>query len=758
MKRRHFLLGGVGAIGALLVGWSALPPKQRLQATEPLENMPYRPALNGWVRIGSNNTVTITMAHVEMGQGTHTGLAMMLADELDADWAQVRLIQAPPGDKIYNNLSLLPDGLPFHPDDMGMLHRGANWMTTKASRLLPGLMLTGGSSSIKDQWQPLREAGASARLMLLAAAAKQWKVPVTECSTANSKVTHAASGRSASYGELAVSASKQALPKSVTLKTPDAFKLIGQPLKRIEAASKLNGTAQFGIDIRAPGMLYASVTMCPVLGGRFKSMDASKAQAMPGVKKVFTTEAAAGAPPAVVVIATQPWQALQALKAVQIEWDEGENANFSSAAFIDSLAQSLDQDDGYNYYEQGNVSQALSKATKRIKAEYRVPYLAHATMEPMNCTVRFKEGEAMVWAPTQIPGMVPRLVADVLGIDSDKVQLHITLLGGGFGRRLEPDFFVQAAQIAKEANGVPVQTFWTREQDMQHDKYRPACVARLEAGFDDKGQLSAWQARSAGQSVTHQIVERLFGSSGMGPDKTTAEGAYDTAYAFPSSRISHQIVPGPVPVGYWRSVGWSHQGFITESFMDEVAAELKQDPLALRLALLAEHPEHVELLKRLAELSGWGQPITPGADGVARARGVALVRSFGSIVGQVAEVSVAADKRIRVHKVTCVLNCGTAINPNLVRQQVESGIIFGLSAALYGEIKIEKGRVLQNNFYDYLPIRMNESPEIVVEIMPSQAPPEGMGEPGTPPIAPAVANAVFTLTGQRLRSLPLKLA
>ncbi|WP_218509470.1 xanthine dehydrogenase family protein molybdopterin-binding subunit [Variovorax sp. dw_308] len=757
MRRRYFLLGGAAAAGALAVGWAVLPPDQRLMPATPLPVAEGQVALNGWVRIGADNTVTVTMTQAEMGQGIHTGLAMLLAEEIDADWSQIRL-GAATTDKIYNNTTSVVDGLPFHPDDDSRTRHAAERIVGKLMRKLPGGAITGGSSSMKDQWLPMREAGASARALLIAAAADTWKLPAAECRAEAGRILHA-SGKSASFGELAAQAAKMPLPDQVALKDPAHFKLVGQPLHRFESAAKRDGSAVFGLDVKLPGMLHATVALCPVIGGTLARFDAAAANALPGVRKVVSVGGGVmGAPAAVAVIADTPWHAIKALRALQIEWDEGNLAGLSSSVDIDRLAQTLDSEQGSAYEERGDAVAALAAASKRISAEYRAPYLAHATMEPMNCTVQFKDGAATVWAPTQAPGLARMAAARALGIDTDKVQVHETYLGGGFGRRTESDFVALAAAIAREGDGAPVQTFWLREEDMRHDFYRPACVARFEAGFDAQDRLQAWHARSAGQSVMHQVTERVFGMPGMGPDKTLAEGSFDTAYGFPNVRVAHQLVRSPVPVGFWRSVGHSHQAFFKESFIDEAAAAAGKDPLAFRLDLLAQQPGHKRVLQRAADQAGWGQPLAPAADGARKARGLALHRSFGSIVAQVAEVSVGPDKAIRVHRVVCVIDCGFPVNPNLIRQQMESSIVFGLSAALQGEITFEKGRVVQSNFHDYPVMRMQDAPVIETDILPSTRHPEGIGEPGTPPIAPAVANALFTLTGQRIRTLPLKLA
>ena len=767
--RRKFLLAtaGVAAAGsALVVGWGLLPTRQRLRSSTPLPTATGQHALNGWVKIATDNSVTILVPKSEMGQGVITSLAMVLADELDADWATVRT-EHPPIAAIYNNLSTVVDGLPFHPDDHSTLRRGAAWMTAKAMREI-GLMVTGGSSSIKDSWLPMRQAGASARAMLVAAAAQGWAVPVAECRASKGVVIHAGSGRSARFGELVEAAAKQPLPDNPRLKTAAQWTLIGKPMPRLEAAGKQDGSARFGTDTVLPGMLYASVVMCPTLGGSVATVDGTAALALPGVKRVLAVPGQRGGSGAVAAVADSPWHAMQAVQAVLVTWDHGPAATLSSAGIHSQLTQALAQDDGFAYFKQGDVAAALKTASRRLTADYHAPLLAHATLEPQNCTVLVADAlatsadgiKAQVWAPTQVPGLARWVAAQALGLDSAQVQMNVTLLGGGFGRRLEVDFIAQAAAIAKALPGVPVQTCWTREQDSTHDFYRPPCVARYQAGFDAQGKLTAWQATSAGPSIIQQFLQRQFGLPGAGPDKTTAEGAFDQPYEWPAARISHQIVALPVPVGFWRSVGHSHQAFFKESFVDEAAHAAGQDPLDFRLALLRKHPRHAAVLRRAASKAGWGLALAPHSDGAKKARGLALHQSFGSIVAQVAEVSLdpADPKRIRVHRVVAAIDCGTAVNPNGIRQQMDSAVTFGLTAALHGEITLDKGQVQQGNFHQQRLLRLADCPVIDTEILPSTEPPEGVGEPGTPPIAPAVANALFALTGQRLRSLPLTLA
>jgi isoquinoline 1-oxidoreductase beta subunit len=684
------------------------------------------------------------MPRSEMGQGVHTALPMLVAEELDVPLSMVRIEQAPL-DKIFGNVATMADSLPFHPDDHSVLKRTAVWLTAKSAREL-GLNVTGGSSSVKDLWGPIRFAGAAARGMLVQAAAKSWNVPMGECHSAEGFVTHP-SGRRAGYGELAPLAAGTT-PPTITVKEPKDFHLIGTPQLRRDTAAKINGSAVFGLDVRPAGLVFAAVKMSPAIGGSVKSFDAAAVRAMPGVIKVLDYSSAAGAAPGVAVIAKSWWQAKQAVAALPVVWEPGPNAALSSDAVFADLAAKLDTEAGFTYYSVGEMA-AAAGAAKTIKAEYRAPFLAHAAMEPINCTVQIKDGRATVWCPTQSPGLVVDEVARIAGLKAGQVTLHVTYLGGGFGRRLEVDMARQAAAIALAADGAPVQVIWTREEDMAHDMYRPAALARLSAAMDAQGKVLAWENKSASGSVIHQIVPRVFGLPGAGPDKTTAEGEFDMPYEFANQRIAHVIAPTPVPLGFWRSVGHSHNAFFKESFVDEVAHAGGVDPVAFRRSLLGAHPRHLAVLDAAVAKAGVAAP--------GRALGVALHQSFGSIVAQVAEVSVT-DAVITVHRVVCAVDCGIAVNPNIIAQQMESAVVFGLSAALFGEVTIKDGRVQQSNFHDYPMLRMNQAPAVETIVIQSAEPPEGIGEPGVPPVAPAVANAVFKLTGKRLRSLPLRLA
>jgi isoquinoline 1-oxidoreductase subunit beta len=789
MKRRTLVLGGLAAGGALFVGWGVLPPRQRLVPAGALPVAAGQVALNGFVKIAADSSVTAVVPKSEMGQGIHTSVAMLLAEELNADWSKLRIEQAPV-DRIYANLATVVDGAPFHPDERGVVRSATEHLTAKLAREV-GLMLTGGSSSIKDLWLPVREAGAVARQALVQEAARRWNVPAGECEARDGAVVHAGSGRRFAFGELAAAAAAAPMPAVPALKPPAAWRLIGKPTPRLEAAAKIDGSARYGIDAVLPDMRYASVVLCPVLGGSVERVDAAAAISMPGVSKVVTLvggRKAAGATGGVAVVADTPWHAIKAARALAdtqgaIVWNEGPAATTGSAEVERALAAALARDDGFVYFEKGDTAAAQRGAAKTVSAEYRAPYLAHFALEPLNCTVRAPGNSsdgAEVWASTQVPDIARGVVARTLGVAEEKVKLHVLLLGGGFGRRLDTDFIALAAQVAKAVPGVPVQSLWSREQDTTHDFYRPACAARLEAALGPDGRLLAWLQHSASQSIVPQIAPRwgagvnglpevavaqdalaeavwpLFKLPGVAPDKTAAEGAFDQAYEFAAARISHSRVELPVPVGFWRAVGHSHQAFFKESFVDEVAFAARQDPLAFRVALLQNHPRHLAVLNKAAAMAGWGQPAGP-ASGAKRALGIALHESFGSIVAQVAEVSVEGGSTIRVHRVWCAVDCGTAVNPAGIAQQLEGAVVTGLSAALFGAITLENGRVKQSNFHDQPALRLDASPTVEVAILPSSAHPEGVGEPGLPPIAPAVANAVFALTGQRLRSLPLAL-
>ena len=761
-SRRRFILGGLGVAGALVVGWGFMPPRQRLNTSEPLPVNDGQVALNGWIRIGKDGTVTVAMPHSEMGQGIHTALAMLVAEELDVPLASVQVEQAPI-DKIFGNLAVLPDNLPFQPDDDGIYKRTARWLTAKTAREL-GIMITGGSSSIKDGWSAMRDAGAAARAMLVGAAADEWHVPEADCKTEAGVVSHV-SGKRATYGELAAKAAGRR-PGSFRVKDPAQFKLIGTAQLRRDAQAKVNGSAVYGLDVRPPGMVYAAVKMAPTIGGTVVAVDASAVKSMPGVVKVVDFSSAIrdkfGAGAGVAVIARSFWQAKQAAAALPVDWEDGPQSRFSTDDVFRALSWGVETEPGFVYTHRGNLDAGKS-AVKTVKAEYCAPFLAHATMEPINCTAQVKDGKVSLWVSTQVPSFAVDMAAKVAGVKTDQVSIVVTYLGGGFGRRLETDMVAQAVAIAKQADGLPVQMIWTREDDMTHDVYRPAAIARFSAGLDAEGNVLAYDNKSASGSLTQQFLKRNVDLDpidikyqvlsqqlpGLGPGKSTVEGEYDLCYEFPNQRVAHVIVPSPVPLGNWRSVGNSHNAFFKESFVDEMAHAAGKDPVAFRRGLLKNHPRQLAVLNAAAEKAG--KPVE------GRAHGVALHESYGTIVAQVAEVSVKGNE-IVVHKVTCAVDCGIAVNPAGIRQQMESAVIYGLSAALFGEVTIKDGKIEQQNFNSYPVLRMHQAPQVDTVIIKSAEAPGGIGEPGTPPVAPAVANAIFALTGKRLRNLPLRLA
>ena len=753
--RRTFLIATATIGGALLVGWGLSPPRQRLVNDDGMLALDRGEfGLNGWVKIGTDGSVAIVVPRSEMGQGVHTALPMILAEELDCDWGAVRVAEASI-DKIYGNVAIMVDGLPFHPDDHGKGRAAVEWIVAKVGREL-GVMITGGSSSVRDAWSTMRVAGASAREMLVTAAARRLQVPREECRTDQGWVIHK-SGSRAPYAELVAAAAKLTPPSKPALKDPKDFKIIGKSFARTDVPVKVDGSAQFGMDVRLPGMLYAALRMSPAAGGDWKKYEPAKVQGLPGVRAIVPMPALNGAAAGVAVIADTWWGAKSALAELPITWDDGANGSLDSAGVFDGLKRALDGNDAANFYSRGTLGTGSERVATTIEAEYRAPFLAHATMEPQNCTARFANGTLEIWAPTQAPSLVPWIAAKVAGIDSSKVTVHTTLLGGGFGRRGEMDMISQATFLAMQTSGRPVQLIWSREEDMQHDMYRPAALSRFRAGVDGQGQVVAYWNRMASGSVMGSTIARL-GLSPLGPDKTNAEGSSDVPYEFVNLRVEHALVKSPVQLGPWRSVGHSHNAFFTECFLDELAAAAGKDPYEFRRGLLKDHPRHRAVLELAAAKAGWGKPLAKGV-----ARGIALHESFGSVVAQVAEVHLSveksgAEKNIRVRRVVCAIDCGVAVNPDIIAAQMESGVVYGLTAALYGEITLKGGKVEQSNFTDYRMLTLAEMPVIETHIVASAAIPTGVGEPGTPPIAPAVANALFALTGKRLRSLPLKLA
>jgi isoquinoline 1-oxidoreductase beta subunit len=755
MKRRTLLLSGLGAAGALIVGFAALPPRSRLGTASTLAARVGEVGLNGWIKIAADGTVLLAMNRSEMGQGVHTALAQLVAEELNVPLSRLRLIEAG-NDSIYGNVAMFVGSLPLHPrtnqpGDESTLTKLGVWTVSKLAREL-GVNATGGSSSVEDAWLPLRMAAATSRQQLLEAAARRWKLPLAELQLRDGRISHP-SGQSAHFGELAQDAATTA-PGEVTLKPAAQWTLIGKPAPRQDLATKINGTARFGIDVRPEGLLFAAVRHAPMLGGSPAAMSTDPTLAQPGVLRVVSLDSYAGGQKGVAVVARTSWHAMRAAQAMEIAWQPRPAGPLDSAAIAASLAASAKTaaSEGLAFSSQGDAAKAFADAPKKVEALYEAPYLAHATMEPMNCTAWVKDGKVEVWAPTQVPGLARALAAKVAGVAADAVTVHVTYLGGGFGRRLDIDYVGQAVRVAMETGGQPVQLLWSREEDTTHDFYRPAGAAFCQAGLDASGKPVALQIGSAGDAITPRWMERvlpaLAGPIDM-PDKTASEGLYDQPYDVPNIRIAHLATHSGVPVGFWRAVGHSHNAFFTESFVDEMAHAAGVDPLAFRLSLLDGLPRHAAVLKLAADKAGWGQVLPAG-----RARGLALHESFGSIVAEVMEVSLEHGQP-RIHRVVCAVDCGVVVNPGIVAQQIEGGVIFGLTAALFGRIDIKDGVVQQRSFPDYPLLTMAQTPLIEVHLIASEHLPAGIGEPGVPPAAPALANALFALTGVRQRRLPL---
>jgi isoquinoline 1-oxidoreductase beta subunit len=647
--------------------------------------------------VGADDNVTLFLHKSEMGQGIVTSLSMLLAEELECDWKKVR---------------------------------------TEFAGVDPAygpLQGTFGSMSIRTTWDPLRKAGASAREMLVQAAAQRWGVDASQCRAQNNEVINNATSARLSYGSLAEAAAKLPVPAKVTLKDPKQFRLIGTSPKRLDTPSKVNGQAVFGMDAKLPGMLYAVVARCPVFGGKVTSFDATKAKAVPGVKQVVQISRG------VAVVADNTWAAMEGRRALQIQFDEGPNANASSAS-IRKMFMDMADKPGAVARKEGDAASALAGAAKKIDAVYEVPYLSHAPMEPMNCAAHVRPDSCEVWTSTQIQTAARDTAAKITGLAPDKVRIHTLYLGGGFGRRGGDDFVGEAVEISKAIGG-PVKLTWSREDDMQHDLYRPASYTRFEGALGADGWPIAWMTR---------IACPPFGGMRNGVDFTGVQGIADIQYGIPNIQVEYHAPNAGIPVTFWRSVGYSQNTFFAESFVDELAAAGGKDPFEFRKRLLAKSPRYLAVLEMAAEKAGWGKPLPAGT-----ARGIAVVNNIGSFNAQVAEVSVKQGK-LKVHRVVCAVDCGHVVHPAIVEQQIQSGIVYGLSAALKGAITIDRGRVQQSNFHQYDVLRMDEMPVVEVHIMPSQNAPGGIGEASTPSIVPAVTNAIFALTGKRIRRLPIR--
>jgi isoquinoline 1-oxidoreductase beta subunit len=707
-SRRSFLKAGAAAGGGLLLSFSLPLDNRKAAAAGAVDFAP-----NAFVRIGTDGQIVLTMPYVEMGQGTYTSIPMLLAEELEVDLNQVRLEHAPPNEKLYGN------------------------------PLLGGLQATGNSNAVRAAWQPLRQAGATARTLLVLTAAKRWNVEPASCRAESGKVLHPTTGRSMKYGALAGEAARLPVPDEVALKRPEDFKLIGTPAKRLDTPAKVDGTAIYGIDVRPPGVKIATFAQSPVFGGRVKSVDDAAAKAVKGVRKIIRLD------DAVAVVADHMGAAKKGLSALVIEWDEGPNAKLTTEDIAGELEKAASSK-GAVAQNIGNVEEGMAAAVTKVEAAYQVPFLAHAAMEPMNCTVHVRKDSCEVWVGSQVIARAQAAAASTAGMPLDKVSVHNHLIGGGFGRRLEVDGVIRAVEIAKHVEG-PVKVVWTREEDIQHDLYRPYFFDRFSAGLDEKGKPIAWNHRFAGSSILSRWAPPFF-NNGLDPD--TTEGAIDLVYALPNMHVEYvRAEPPGIPTAFWRSVGPSHTVFVVESFMDELAAAAKQDPVDYRLALLDKAPRAKAVLALAAEKAGWGQKL-PERVG----RGVSLQFVFATFMAQVVEVEVAKDGTVRVRRVVCAVDCGTVVNPDTVQAQIQGAVIFGITAALYGKITLKDGRVEQTNFDSYEMLRMNEAPVIEVHIVPSSEPPGGMGECGTSAVVPAVANAIFAATGKRLRKMPVDTA
>jgi isoquinoline 1-oxidoreductase beta subunit len=693
--RRGFMSATAAVGGTVLLGWTmpGFGSSAKRGAAQ----------LNAWLTISVDNSFTVIVDRSEMGQGVYTALPMLLAEELEIPLDAVNVAAAPVGDAYVS------------PGNGGQV--------------------TGTSNSVPESWEKLRMAGAQARTMLIAAAAERWRVDPKACRAENGRI-FGPGGKSSTYGAVAEAAAKLPVPKDVKLKGKDQFRIIGKPCSRLDSAGKVDGSAEFGIDVKLPGMLYAALAQCPVLGGKMSALDCAAAQAMPGVRKVITT------PGGVVVVAEHFWQALKARNALKITWDPGSNAGLDNAGMIALLDKAAKSDPGKSARADGDAAGALKTAKQLVSAVYQLPLLAHATMEPMNCTADVKADGCDVYVGTQVQQGSQAAAAEAAGLDPARVRVFTTLLGGGFGRRLEVDF-IPAAVTASKTVGVPVKLIWTREDDMTHDYYRPPALEEVSGGFDGNGRLIAWKLHITSPSITARASP-----SNTDPFDSVVEYAANYPYAVPNFSLTYTRQEVGIDVGYLRSVSHAPNCFVIESFMDELAHAAGRDPIDFRLRLLETKPRHSRVLTEAARRSSYGRPAA------GRFQGVAFMEGYSTHLALIAEISVLAGA-LKVHKLSCVVDCGQMVNPRIVESQIESGIVFGLSAALWGEVTVAQGRVQQANFNSYRVLRGNEMPEIDVQLLESEELPGGIGEPAVAVVAPALCNAIFAATGRRLRRLPI---
>jgi isoquinoline 1-oxidoreductase subunit beta len=721
VNRRSFLKLsvsiGAAAGGGLLLGFS-LPAASQGDApkgksviggdgNEAPQSGVFEP--DAFVQIDSTGKVTLIIPKVEMGQGVYTSIPMLIAEELEVPLDTVVIAHAPPNEKLFSDPLL-------------------------------GGQLTGGSTSIRYAWEPMRRAGATARVLLISAAAQQWQVDPSTCHAERGEVVHAASSRRIGYGQLADAAAKLPAPQNVTLKDPKDFKLIGTTVKRLDSPEKIDGTAMFGLDVRLPDMVYAAIVNSPVFGGTLVRVDDTNAKKIPGVRQVIKLDNG------VAVIGDHTWAAKRGAAALDITWNEGRSASYSTAKVVQELANASKQN-GAVARKDGDVTKGFADAKTRVDAVYQQPFLAHATMEPVNCTVSVRADGCDIWVGTQVPTRAVDAGVRITGLPADKITVHNHLLGGGFGRRLETDFIAQALKVGKQLN-TPVKVVWTREEDVQHDMYRPYYYDTISAGLDANGKPIAWQHRIVGSSILARFAPPAF-KNGLDPD--AVEVASDLPYDLPNQLIDYvRQEPMDIPTAFWRGVGPTRSTFVVESFIDELAAQAKIDPVKYRRDLLDKTPRAKNVLDVATQAAGWGSTLPKG-----QGRGVSVMHAFGSFLSMVVDVTVNGDGEVAVNRVVCAVDCGMVVNPNTIEAQIQGGVIFAITAALYSEITIKDGRVEQSNFTDYRILRIDQTPAIDVHIIRSTEAPGGIGEPGTAALSPALTNAIYAATGKRLRQLPV---